>query len=257
MGLSRLLKTVNNLKKESSFEEGFIEDYNNAILKNIEIRPVPMDRYRPSTLADGCKRMIYYQRLGVGAIEKQNSTLSEICDNGTDRHCRIQNTIQSIEGLEWLDVEEVVKEARSRGINTTFLGWDDSRVEAKCHNSDLKINFLCDGIIKYKNKEIILEIKTIHQFGFSKLDRPLEKHIRQVACYSMSLGIDYVLFFYEDRNFLKKKAFLYKVTEEDKRNVLKKIEDVEKALEEGVPPVKELDKCLYCDRKGYCKNDEE
>lgn len=257
MALSKLLQTVNSIKNETTFEDGFIEDYNKSVIDLQEEREVPTDRYRPSSLADGCCRMIYYQRKGLGYSEKKDSTLAEICENGTDRHERIQNAVRNIPGLVWLDVEEVVAEAQAQGINTTFISWDEKRVEAKCHNSDLNINFLCDGIIKYKGKEVILEIKTIHQFGFSKLKAPLEKHIRQAVCYSIAMGIDYVLFFYEDRNFLKKKAFLYHITEEDKKSITDKIDFIEEALVSNTVPPREKDKCLYCDRKDYCSKDGE
>lgn len=257
MALSKLLQTVKSIKNETTYEDSFIEDYNKSVIDLQEVRDTPTDRYRPSSLADGCKRMIYYHRKGLGSNEKKDSTLAEICDNGTDRHERIQNAIRNIPGLIWLDVEEVVKEAQNMGLPTTFLQWDKKKVEAKCHNSELNINFLCDGIIRYKGREVILEIKTIHQFGFSKLTAPLEKHIRQAVCYSISMGIDYVLFFYEDRNFLKKKAFLYHVTEEDKQQIRDKIAFIERALANNELPPKEIDKCLYCDRKEQCKADGE
>ena len=35
----------------------------------------------------------------------------------------------------------------------------------------------------------------------------------------MGLGIDYILFFYEDRNFCKKKPYLWKITDEMKQAV--------------------------------------
>lgn len=258
MALKNLLKAVQSVKNETVFEDEFLKAYEESLISLQDSRPVPMDRYRPSSLADGCSRMIYYHRLGLGDVgEKKNATLIDICDNGTDRHSRIQKTIKNIKGLEWLDVGEVVKEANKRGINTTFLGWDEEETEGKCNSKDLNCNFLADGIFRYKGNDIILEIKTIHQIAFNRLTEPLEKHIRQVACYSMALGIDSVLFVYEDRNFLKKKLFLYRVKDEDKEFILNKIDNIEKALKEGKIPPKELDKCLYCDRKEKCKQDGE
>lgn len=40
------------------------------------------------------------------------------------------------------------------------------------------------------------------------------------------MGIDYILFFYEDRNFCKKKPYLWKITDEMKQAVLNKIRTV-------------------------------
>lgn len=69
----------------------------------------------------------------------------------------------------------------------------------------------------------------------------------------MGLGIDYVLFFYEDRNFCGKKAYLWKITDEMKATVLSKIHRVTKALEIGTPPEKDEGKCTYCMYKHECK----
>lgn len=256
MSVSRLLKAIESKKRGTSYEDSFLDAYNESVLSMQEDRPIPTDRFRPSSLADGCERMLWYQRKGIGAVgEKKDVALAEICDNGTDRHERIQNTIKNIPGLEWLDVEEVVKEANSRGINTRFLSWDDKHTEAKCYSEDYNFNFLCDGIFRYKGKDIILEIKTIHQIGHNRLVEPMEKHIRQATCYAMAMGIDEILFFYEDRNFMKKKAYLYKVTDEDKDYIRSKISRILNYLEENRIPPKEPDKCLYCDRKTQCKKD--
>lgn len=258
MALSKLLQKVKSIKAERTYEDSFLAEYDIALLGLQENRPVPTDRFRPSGLADGCCRMIWYQRKGLGENEGNRSAiLCDICENGTDRHTKMQRTIQLMEGVQWLDVEEVCVEAREKGLNTTFLGWDKEKVEAKCHNADMKINFLCDGVLRYKGKDILLEIKTIHQFGFDKLVAPLQKHIRQVACYSMALGLDEVLFMYEDRNFLKKKLFLYKVTDEDKKEVLDKIDYINECLVMNITPPREEDKCLYCDRKSFCRFDQD
>ena len=258
MALSKILKTVKSIKQETTFEDGFLKAYEETLIGTQENYPVSPDRYRPSALADGCKRMIYYQRMGLGYNEGSSSaTLIDICANGTDRHERIQGTIKAIPNLTWLDVEEVVKEANQVGIKTKFLGWDKNKTEAKCYSGDINANFLCDGVFKYKGKDMLLEIKTIHMYGFQKLNAPLDKHIRQVTCYAMAMGIDHVVFFYEDRNFLNKKIFLYTVTEEDKQEVMRKIAYIEQALLIKQTPPKELDKCLYCDRKTYCKSDKE
>lgn len=68
----------------------------------------------------------------------------------------------------------------------------------------------------------------------------------------MGLGIDYVLFLYEDRNFCKKKAYLWKITEEMKERVRAKIRTVNTAVKTGIPPAKDDSKCTYCKYKNEC-----
>jgi hypothetical protein len=68
----------------------------------------------------------------------------------------------------------------------------------------------------------------------------------------MGLGIDYILFFYEDRNFCKKKPYLWKITDEMKQAVLNKIRTVNNACKTGIPPEKDDSKCTYCRYKNEC-----
>lgn len=255
MGLSKILSAVKSVKNETLFEDDFLLDYQKSVMEAQVVEEGAIDRYRPSSLADGCKRMIYYQRTGLGYRDKQSVVLNEICSCGTDRHARIQNHIKNMPLVKWLDVEEMVEEAKQKGINLEFLYWDKDRTEAKCKNHDLNFHFLCDGIFRYKSKDVILEIKTIQSFGFQKLIGPLEKHIKQATCYGMSMGIDDILFLYEDRNFMQKKLYRYRITSEDKKKILLKIEELNEVIKGDKRPLRELDKCLYCNCKNYCRSD--
>lgn len=255
MGLSRLVNAVEQMKTPKTLEDLFMEGYRKSVLENQICQPTPTDTFRPSSLADGCKRMLYYQRKGLGGDSKlKDVSIIEICDNGTDRHDRIQKTIQQMEGVEWVDIEEHVKQLKDRNISTEFVSWNSDKTEARCKNEDLHIYFQCDGLIRYNDKLIILEIKTMNSYTYNKANQPIEKHIRQATCYGMGLGVDDILFIYEDRNFMNKKLFHYTLTDEDKEYIVNKIESVEEALKTDTVPKKELDKCLYCSKKEYCKN---
>lgn len=101
-------------------------------------------------------------------------------------------------------------------------------------------------------KEVILEVKTESTYQFSNRYEPKEDHKWQATSYGMGLGIDYVLFLYEDRNFCKKKAYLWKITEEMKERVRAKIHTVNTAVKTGIPPAKDDSKCTYCKYKNEC-----
>ena len=101
-------------------------------------------------------------------------------------------------------------------------------------------------------KEVILEVKTESTYQFSNRYEPKEDHRWQATSYGMGLGIDYVLFLYEDRNFCKKKAYLWKITEEMKERVRAKIRTVNTAVKTGIPPAKDDSKCTYCKYKNEC-----
>jgi hypothetical protein len=257
MGLKSLLKVAQGKNAESvSFEDNFLKAYEEAVRRKelAERQVAPSDYIRPSSMY-GCERMIFFQRVHSGSLngEQSDVPLIEICQSGTDRHLDIQHIVEMMEGVECLDLEEVVKEANQKGIKTEFLGWNEDHTEARCKNDELSIFFQPDGVIRFMGKEVILEIKTESTYQFSNRYEPKEDHKWQATSYGMGLGIDYVLFLYEDRNFCKKKLYLWKITDEMKERVRAKIHTVNIACKTGIPPVKNEDKCTYCKYKNECK----
>ena len=256
MGLASLIAVAQGKNAENvSFEDSFLKEYENAVKRKEEAerQPQPSDYYRPSSMY-GCERMLFFQRLlGSGEQEQADINLIEICQSGTDRHLDIQHIVENMQGVECLDLEEVVKEAQQKGIKTEFVGWNEDRTEGRCKNEELSIYFQPDGVLRYKGKDIIFEIKTESTYQFSNRYEPKEDHKWQATCYGMGLGIDYVLFFYEDRNFCRKKVYLWKITEEMKEAVLKKIATVNEGVRTGTPPEKNENKCTYCRYKEECK----
>lgn len=256
MGLASLIKVAQGKNAGNvSFEDNFIKEYESAVRRQEERerQPVPKDYYRPSSMY-GCERMLFFMRLHAGSEPKTeiDIPLIEICNSGTDRHLRIQHLVEDMEGVEILDLEQIVKEANQKGIKTEFVGWNEDHTEARCKNDELCIYFQPDGVIRFMGKEIILEIKTESTYQFSNRYEPKEDHKYQATCYGMGLGIDYVLFFYEDRNFCRKKAYLWKITDEMKARVRAKVKTVNHAIDTGVPPEKNEDKCTYCNYKHEC-----
>lgn len=164
-------------------------------------QPIPADYFRPSSMY-GCERMLYFMRTGEEQDKEEHDiNLMEICHSGTDRHLRIQHLVESMEGVKTLDLEEMVKEAQAKGVNTDFVGWNEDHTEARCKNDELSIWFQPDGVLNFMGKDVILEIKTESTYQHSKRYEPKMDHKYQATCYGLGLGIDYILFFYEDRNF--------------------------------------------------------
>lgn len=256
MGLKSLLKVAQGKNAESvSFEDNFLKAYEEAVRRKelAERQVAPSDYIRPSSMY-GCERMIFFQRVHSGSLngEQADVPLIEICQSGTDRHLDIQHIVEMMDGVECLDLEEVVKEANQKGINTEFMGWNEDHTEARCKNDELSIYFQPDGVIRFMGKEVILEIKTESTYQFNNRYEPKEDHKWQATSYGMGLGIDYVLFLYEDRNFCRKKLYLWKITDEMKEKVRAKIHTVNTAISVGVPPEKDEDKCNYCKYKNEC-----
>lgn len=257
MGLASLIKVAQGKNASNvSFEDNFLKEYQNAVKRQEERerQPVPTDYFRPSSMY-GCDRMLFFMRVhsDITGEKDIDTNLVEICNSGTDRHLRIQKLVADMEGVTCLDLEEVVKEANQKGIKTEFMGWNEDKTEARCRNEEMSLYFQPDGVIRFMGKDVILEIKTESTYQHSNRYEPKIDHRYQATCYGMGLGIDYVLFFYEDRNFCGKKPYLWKITDEMKEAVLSKIARVNKAIDVSIPPEKDEDKCTYCDYKRECK----
>lgn len=256
MGLSSLIKVAQGKNAANvSFEDSFLKGYEEAVVKYEEghKQPIPADYFRPSSMY-GCERMLYFMRTGEEQDKEEHDTnLMEICHSGTDRHLRIQHLVESMEGVKTLDLEEIVKEAQAKGINTDFVGWNEDHTEARCKNDDLSIWFQPDGVLNFMGKDVILEIKTESTYQHSKRYEPKMDHKYQATCYGLGLGIDYILFFYEDRNFCSKKPYLWKITDEMKEEVRGKIQRVNNYIAHREAPPANKDKCTYCRYKEACK----
>ena len=199
MGLSSLIKVAQGKNAANvSFEDAFLKGYEAAVVKYEEEhkQPIPADYFRPSSMY-GCERMLYFMRTGEEQDKEEHDiNLMEICHSGTDRHLRIQHLVESMEGVKTLDLEEMVKEAQAKGVNTDFVGWNEDHTEARCKNDELSIWFQPDGVLNFMGKDVILEIKTESTYQHSKRYEPKMDHKYQATCYGLGLGIDYILFFY-------------------------------------------------------------
>lgn len=259
MSLKNIANLVKQAKKShSSPADEFHEYLNRAIVVTARNNMrEPSQTYKPSSLG-GCDRRVYFEVTGA-PIDKNPSISPDgvgIMESGTDRHERLQNYVISMKELgipcEWVDVEDYLKLYPQPGTRII----ERKGNEMKLRNDILDLSFMCDGIIKMGAKYYILEIKTEASFKFQKRDGAEEKHKSQAACYSVALGIDDVIFLYEQRDFCQKKPFHVHVTDEDKVNkvihVISTIE--EKRLKKEVPSkTDKKSECTYCPFTQECK----
>lgn len=223
----------------------------------------PSTYFKPSSM--NCERQMYYIARG----EEQDrpptdSALVGICESGTDRHERLQAVFKRIsdEGrsdLVFVDPEEYAKEnglthlrVRSRNKYEVHFIWEEKH-----------LSFLCDGIIKYRGKYYVLEIKTETQQKFFKRDDIAEVHKSQICCYSAAFGIGDAVFLYENRNNCQKKVFMTKIKDKDiQKHVYDKIDyvkdclEIEQVPEKPTPDIRtRLNLCMYCPYVKKCNGD--
>jgi hypothetical protein len=133
--------------------------------------------------------------------------------------------------------------------------------ETHLYSKELNLSFLCDGLLKFKGKYYILEIKTEGSGKFMGHKDVHDEHKIQACCYSTMLQVDSVIFLYENRDFLGKKCYLYTPTKLDKQELLEKLNKgiacVNNKKIPASPENKGRDLCKYCKYVSKCKADGE
>lgn len=216
----------------------------------------PSRRYKPSSLH--CMRNMYFQVIGADLDKKSDRTgdFYGICESGEDRHIRIQRAISNMKkygvDCEYVDVEEYVKQ---NNLNLEVVS--KKEFETKLYDKERNLIFLCDGILKYKDKYYILEIKTETSFKWMDRQRVDPNHNYQSYAYSLELGIEDMLFIYENRDICSKKSFISHITDEDRQEIANRLSKCDEYVSSKVvPPFEENvtpKTCQYCDYKSVCR----
>lgn len=246
--------TVKNQTPADEFENYLKQS---IVMMERKNQRAPSKTYKPSSMG-GCLRRVYFEVEGapVDGDPTINIEAVGMAESGTDRHERIQQAVISMKEFgmdcEWIDVEEYLKQYPQPGTRVI----ERKGNEFKLRNDILNMSFLCDGIIKFGGRYYILEIKTEVSFKWNPRQDAEDKHKSQASCYSSCLGIDDIMFVYEQRDMCAKKYYHISITEEDKiERVIHVISTVEEHRRVGTVPEKTEDKkeCTYCPFKGECK----
>jgi CRISPR/Cas system-associated exonuclease Cas4 (RecB family) len=258
--VSRLIQLAEDEEKQS-VGQSFLEDFKRSIeIESEQNSGLPSPTFKPSSL--NCKRGCYYQIMQVQPDEGHSSfNMIGICNSGSDIHVRVQTAVMKMKEMgmdcEWIDVETYIKEN-----NLDYLIVREKKgTETKLYDTryGTYISFMCDGIIKYKGKYYILEIKTESSnkwYGRTDVD---PKHHHQAISYSNSFKIDTVLFLYVERDLLNCKCYEFNVTNEMRHNLVSFLNEVQGYVERKIAPPKQDDLpkniCRYCQYQTQCKKD--
>lgn len=257
--LKSVCRLIQSIKEEIPIEEQFLNDLKRSIeLNDQKDSRKPSQTYKPSSML--CMRQMYYQRVGIEPENESNAVLVGICESGTDRHERIQNAVSRMKengiDCEYIDVAKFVKQRNIKDIDVVCKQGNETKLFYK----SLKMSFLCDGIIRYKNKYYILEIKTESINKWYDRQGVAEEHKTQATAYSYALGLDNVIFLYINRDMCDMKAFMFTPSCESKQAMVDRIMTCENHINTNSVPSKEKDipkkACQYCNYKRQCKIDD-
>ena len=200
---------------------------------------------------------MYFQVTGAPVDDGYTPyALVGICNAGTDIHERIQKYVDDMKNngfdCEYINVADYVRDHNLTDLEVV----EQCGMETKLYHKLLNIRFLCDGIIKYQGKYYILELKTEASFKFVERKGVDPKHFHQAICYSLSLGIEDVMFVYISRDVLDMKAYMYTPNIEQKKGLVELIHRCDDYIDRNELPPKpdNLPKgtCNYCNYAGLC-----
>lgn len=198
-----------------------------------ESEKLPHKTFAPSSAR--CKRRSWFRLRGVKPDKpKPDLALNFTAKIGEYCHKDIQSHFSKFLGDAWVS-PKVYLDSHPTSFNYEF---EEGEYETKISISNPPVRFACDGIIKYKEKYYLLEIKTIDRTVWERLERPMDKHIKQIEYYCTLLGLSHVLFLYRDRQYGGIKMYEVRVSDIVKSNTLKEIQEVEEAVKSNLPPDK-------------------
>lgn len=258
-GFKNICRLIDCAKEDVTPEQAFLGDLRRSI-EMTEDRNVrePSMTYKPSSM--NCIRNMYYQVIGQPR-DKQMSVYTNvgICNSGTDIHERIQRYVADMKNngidCEYINVADYVTE--------NDLDWleikEQKGMETKLYHKSLNMSFLCDGIIKYKGKYYILELKTENSNKWLSRKGVDPKHYAQGTSYSVAFHIDEVIFVYINRDILDMKSYMFVPTDEQKTELVNKIWECDDYVSQKVVPPKPTDLprsvCEYCSYRGSCRTE--
>lgn len=246
---------ISMIKAGEDVSQSFLAELSYTI-ENTQEEYIPSKTIKPSSLF--CPRQSVFQIIGAEMDDEQKNEQSiGICELGSATHLFIQNTILKSRNIEYLNVSDYIKENNIDLEVTKESDFENGEPETKVYSKKFNISCLCDGIVKFKNKLFILEIKTISSGQFFKLDGVLDKHKQQAISYSTLFDISDVLFLYISRDFFQMKLFIYTPTNKERLDWQQNIEYILSCVKNGeIPPIpkeKSGKFCNYCRYKNYCE----
>ena len=257
--LKNVFRLIDSVQNQLPPEQDFLNDLKRSIeMTDEKNNRLPSKTYKPSGM--NCIRQSYYQIVGIEPDKSSSSyTLVGICNSGTDIHVRIQTAVEQMKDngmdCEYIDVSTFVNQRSLTDLEIV----SKSGMETKLYHKKLNMSFMCDGIVRYKGKYYILELKTENSYKFMNRKDVDPSHYNQATAYSLAFGLDDVLFVYISRDVLDMKSFMFHVTDDMREDLLKYIFECDGYIDIRIVPPKpeavERKTCNYCNYKSRCKKD--
>lgn len=230
------VEAIHLAKFNSANSSDFLDMYERAIDETIleGESETPSRTFAPSSIR--CRRVSWFRLRGVPPEKEVNvdRTLNFTAQVGTACHHTIQSILSKKLGSDWIDVEEYLGSTkRPYEYSCTKSGYETL---IEIYNPPIK--FAPDGIIFYKGKFWLLEIKTSEYASFDKLTDPKPQHTDQIKCYGTLLNIHDALVLYQDRMYGNLKCYEVAITDDDMKQMWEMFADVQRCVAMNIAPPK-------------------
>ena len=225
------------VKFNSAASSDFIDFYEGIIDSKIASRNAePKHKtFAPSSFR--CPRVSWFRLRGVqpDVAPNPDRVMEFAAQIGTACHEVIQENLKEALGSDWIEVEDYLRDNPDIGQKYDWQ-LEKERLETKITISNPPVRFACDGIIRWKGKIYLLEIKTSEFASFDELTDPKSQHVDQIKCYATLLGIRDVLVLYQDRQYGGLKCYEMTISSEDNKKVLDRFQYVMDMVECNLAP---------------------
>lgn len=223
-------------KFNSATSSDFLDMYNSFVDRKIQERnEAPASKtFAPSSFR--CNRLSWFRLRGTQPdhIKSVDRTLDFTAQIGTACHRIIQSNLKEALGKDWIAVKDYLT---ANPIPYQYkLTESEDTLETKVEILDPPIRFACDGIVRFKGKYYLLEIKTSEFSSFRELVDPKEQHVDQIKCYATLLGLSGVLVVYQDRQYGDMKCYEMTIPEYEMDSVRSRFKYVQEMVEANLAP---------------------
>lgn len=192
--------------------------------------------FAPST-TNLCPRYLNYRLTGFNRDVKFPARTYRIFDNGNGAHERLCSYFQRM---------GILKEE-----------------EREFWTTDPPIHGFIDAIIFWEGEEVVVEIKSISEYGFRDVklfNKAKADHVRQIQLYLWATGLQYGFIVYENKNNQMLIAIEVEKDLEVIEPILELYRKVYKVHKKGDIPARPYDKeskeCGKCDAYNFCWGDD-
>ena len=226
---------------------------------------VATKKISPSGLA--CQVAVAYKLTGVEMLPEYRSFESDgYASSGSARHQTIQEFLQKCPGVEWVNIEQYIKEnnlpfdvdyewgirdkAEKYGLTCEQVCELVGSHERLLRHHNGLIQFKLDGLIKFEGEYYIVEIKTCSDADSKKA--PLQKHQLQGKSYSLLLKIPKIIWIYESRENFKHVIAFQEIQPDEIEEIRSYLNNIVKFKNDPTKLSRSMD-CKFCRYREHCE----